>query len=160
MLPGITGFDSMKALADDPEFGLPILCHPSLLSNLGGSNTPASPVRGFSHGMLYGVLPRLSGADVSIFLNVGGRFNTSQEECEAIVDSCVQPLGKCKQVMPCPAGGMPLVQDKVDEMLQVYGSDQMFLVGGALYITGDRNVTQNSRMLAGALWQGAATHWC
>ena len=29
MLPGITGFDSMRALAADDSFGLPILCHPA-----------------------------------------------------------------------------------------------------------------------------------
>jgi len=148
MLPGITGFDSMKALADDPSFDLPILCHPSLLSNLGGSNTPKSPVRGFSHSMMYGVLPRLAGADVSIFLNKGGRFNSSQDECDSISEACGQPLGHCRPMMPCPAGGMTLQQEIVDDMLQQYGADQMFLVGGSLYTAGDRNVTENSRVLA------------
>ena len=31
MIPGLTGFDSMRLLADDDDFGLPIVAHPAML---------------------------------------------------------------------------------------------------------------------------------
>lgn len=31
MIPGITGMDTMRELAADPSFGLPIICHPAML---------------------------------------------------------------------------------------------------------------------------------
>ena len=85
MLPGITGFDSMRALAADDSFGLPILCHPALLGcMLGGSLTPGS-LHGFAFDIALCALPQLCGADATIFPNVGGRFGFTLEECQSIV---------------------------------------------------------------------------
>ena len=39
MIPGITGLDSTRLLAEDPTFGLPIICHPAILgAMLGGGS--------------------------------------------------------------------------------------------------------------------------
>ena len=84
MIPGITGLDSMRALAEDPDFGLPIIAHPAILGAMLGGGTQNS-IRGFSHGVLLGLLPRLAGADATIFPNFGGRFGFSVEECKDIM---------------------------------------------------------------------------
>jgi ribulose-bisphosphate carboxylase large chain len=34
MIPGITGMDTMRELAADPSFGLPIFCHPAMLGSM------------------------------------------------------------------------------------------------------------------------------
>ena len=58
---------------------------------LGGGSTDA--VRGFSHKVLLGILPRLAGADATIFPNFGGRFGFSVEAGErtthSLVRSCI-----------------------------------------------------------------------
>ena len=83
MIPGITGLDTVRDLAADPSFGLPIIAHPALLGcMLGGGST--NRVAGFSHEVLLGVLPRLAGADATVFPSFGGRFGFSVEECQAI----------------------------------------------------------------------------
>ena len=38
--------------------------------------------------------------------------------------------------LPVPAGGMTI--ERVPEMLEFYGEDAMFLIGGALLAAGDR----------------------
>ena len=66
MIPGITGLDTMRELADDESFGLPIICHPAMLgAMLGGGSYDR--VGGFSHEVLLGALPRVAGADATIF---------------------------------------------------------------------------------------------
>jgi ribosomal protein L24 len=41
---------------------------------------------------------RLSGADISVFPNYGGRFSFSKEECTKIADSCRAKLGNIKSI--------------------------------------------------------------
>jgi ribulose-bisphosphate carboxylase large chain len=51
MIPGITGLDTMRHLAEDPDFNLPVISHPAILgAMLGGGSQHA--VRGFSHKVL------------------------------------------------------------------------------------------------------------
>eukprot|EP00959_Pyramimonas_sp_CCMP1952_P221367 4627598-Pyramimonas_sp.AAC.1 len=122
MLPGITGFDTMRVLAEDPEFGLPIIAHPALLG---------THVRdGFSHAALFGVLCRMAGADASIFPNYGGRFGFTKEECLSIVRACAQPMGEYPAISPTPGGGMTI--EKIPAMIEEYGNDAMLLIGGSL----------------------------
>ena len=63
----------MRELAADPTFGLPVIAHPALLGPMLGGGSRGR-VAGFSHEVLLGVIPRLAGADVTIFPNFGGRF--------------------------------------------------------------------------------------
>jgi ribulose-bisphosphate carboxylase large chain len=123
--PGLLGFDVMRALADDDDLALPIMCHPAML----GSFTAGS-YHGFSHYLLYGYLPRLAGADMVIFPVFGGRFSFSEDECEEIVDGCSVDLGPIKPAFPAPGGGLRI--DQVPEMIEFFGSDVVFLIGGNL----------------------------
>jgi len=124
--PGIVGYDRMQALADDPQLGLPILLHPALLGSF-----VAHPYTGMAHGVVFGLLGRLAGADVTIFPNFGGRFSFSREACLAIADAAKQPLGGLKPIFPAPAGGMRV--ERVDDMLAFYGVDAVLLIGGDLH---------------------------
>ncbi|MBT4950108.1 MAG: ribulose 1,5-bisphosphate carboxylase large subunit, partial [Actinobacteria bacterium] len=87
VLPGLTGFDSLRMLAEDSELNLPIMSHPSFLGS-----TVVNPQQGINHGIVFGTIMRLAGADISIFPNYGGRFSFSQQQCEEIAQACVAPL--------------------------------------------------------------------
>lgn len=126
VLPGVSGFDAMRMLADDDSLALPIMAHPSFL----GSNVVNSD-QGIDHGILFGTLMRIAGADISIFPNYGGRFSFSPAECTQIKDLCHAPLGSLKTSWPSPGGGMTL--DRLSEITSFYGDDVALLVGGALH---------------------------
>ena len=76
------------------------------------------------------------GADAVIFTGYGGRFAWSRERCLAIAETCRAPFGSFKPAMPVPAGGMKL--ERVDELVDAYGTDTMLLIGGDLLIAGDQ----------------------
>jgi len=143
MIPGITGLDSMRALAEDPDFGLPIIAHPAILGAMLGGGSQ-NTCRGFSHGVLLGLLPRLAGADATIFPNFGGRFGFSVEECKDIAHGCRRVLAHHPSILPSPGGGMTL--DKVKTMMDTYGQDVLLLVGGSLY-SHSADLTANARYI-------------
>ena len=140
VLPGITGWDILRRLAVDPNFSLPILVHPALLGGWlesedesDGSKPDQTSLHhphGMAHKFLFGILPRLCGADAVIFPNAGGRFQFTPQECQQVADGCRRPMGRFKDVLPSPAGGMKL--HRVDQMRQTFGDDTLFLIGGAL----------------------------
>jgi ribulose-bisphosphate carboxylase large chain len=123
--PGLTGFDLMRELADDDSLGLPVLTHPALQGSFVTGRS------GISHGVIFGQLARFAGADATIFPNFGGRFSFSREECNEIVRGTIVPMGHLKTIFPAPGGGMSL--ERVPEMLDTYGEDLIFLIGGGLF---------------------------
>ena len=137
VLPGITGFDSMRKLATTEDIALPIQAHPSFLGSY-----VMNPQQGLSHGLLFGTLMRLAGADISIFPNAGGRFSFSEIHCEEIVNACRAPM-QAKTIWPAPAGGMTI--DRIPQMVQMYGSDIGLLIGGAL---SRGNLAKNAEAMA------------
>jgi len=134
--PGIIGFDLMRELADDDNIGLPILTHPALQGSF------VTGEGGMSHGVIFGQLARLAGADATIFPNFGGRFSFSREECAEIVRGTAEPMGYIKTIFPAPGGGMSL--DRVPGMLEIYGRDLIFLIGGGLFKHGP-DLVENCR---------------
>jgi ribulose-bisphosphate carboxylase large chain len=134
--PGLTGFDLMRELAEDDSIGLPILSHPALQGSF------VTGPGGMSHGVLFGQLARLAGADATIFPNFGGRFSFSREECADIVAGTQEPMGHLRSIFPAPGGGMSL--DRVPEMLATYGRDLIFLIGGGLFKHGP-DLAENCR---------------
>ena len=88
-------------------------------------------MRGFSHKVLLGILPRLAGADATIFPNFGGRFGFSQEECLGITAGSRGGMGSMPAIMPSPGGGMTM--DKIGAMGDFYGDDVLLLVGRGLH---------------------------
>jgi len=144
--PGLAGLDALRALADDDTLDLPILSHPAFQ----GSFT-LDPRSGVAHGCLYGQLNRLAGADATIFPSYGGRFAFTHEDCRAIVDGAVRPMGHFRPIFPVPAGGLRL--ERVPELIDFYGRDCMLLIGGDLH-RGD-DLVKNCRMLVEAVTAAA-----
>ncbi|MEA4924657.1 MAG: RuBisCO large subunit C-terminal-like domain-containing protein [Syntrophomonadaceae bacterium] len=124
--PGLVGFDTMRSLAEDDNIALPIFSHPAFLGSyvLGTDN-------GISHFALFGQITRLAGADGIIYPNYGGRFSFSRQECQSIARGAAAPMGNLKTSFPCPGGGMNM--SNIPDMIEVYGADVIFLVGGGLF---------------------------
>lgn len=135
--PGLTGFDALRILAQDKTFQLPIISHPAFLGSM-----VVTPQQGLAHGVLFGQLQRLVGADASIYPNYGGRFGFSKEACKEIAQACQVPFGDYPPIFPAPGGGMTL--EKIPEMLAHYGHEVIFLIGGALY-SRSTNLVDNAR---------------
>ncbi|WP_295384107.1 RuBisCO large subunit C-terminal-like domain-containing protein [uncultured Thiodictyon sp.] len=127
--PGLAGLDAMRALADDDALALPILSHPAFQ----GSFT-LHPDGGLTHGVLYGQLNRLAGADATIFPSYGGRFAFTAPECRDIVDAATGPMAGFPSIFPVPAGGMGIA--RVPELIRFYGRDCCLLIGGDLHAQG------------------------
>ncbi len=125
VLPGITGFDSLRVIAEDDTLALPILGHPAMLGSL-----VTSKEGGVAHGIVFGTFMRLAGADISIFPNIGGRFSFTAEQCLEIADRSREKIGSLNPMTIAPAGGMTL--ERIPEMIEMYGKETALLIGGAL----------------------------
>lgn len=77
---------------------------------------------------------RLAGADATIFVNYGGRFSFSQQDCRDIVLGATSPLGSYPPIFPVPAGGMTLAH--LPAMSNFYGAQVILLIAGGLYASG------------------------
>lgn len=146
VLPGISGFDSMRLLASDDEISLPILSHPAFLGSLVTSVENPSIREGARQGLRPGIsfatLVRLAGGDVTIFPNHGGRFGFTPQQCQEVVEGALKPLGSLAPISPALAGGMTL--DRVPGIIKEFGSDITLLIGGALH---DGDLLANTRKL-------------
>lgn len=137
VMPGLVGFDTMRALADDDQINLPIISHPSLLGSM-----VTCRQNGFSHQAIFAKLQRLAGADSSVYPNWGGRFGFSKEECQSINENCKVKMGNYRPIFPTPGGGMSM--ERIPELFEVYGDDVMFLMGGGLFEKSD-DLVANTR---------------
>ncbi|MGH2523908.1 MAG: RuBisCO large subunit C-terminal-like domain-containing protein [Anaerolineales bacterium] len=135
--PGLAGFDTMRRMADDDRIALPIMSHPAWQGSFA-----IHPDQGISHYALFGQIARLAGADASIYPNYGGRFSFSRAECVSIVEGVATPMAGIKPIFPAPGGGMGLA--RVPEMLECYGREVIFLIGGGLHQHGS-DLVENCR---------------
>lgn len=143
VMPGLTGYDSVRFLASSEDLSMPIMSHPTGIGSLcnGGTN-------GLSHSMMYATYPRLMGADVSIYPSFGGRYGFSRELCMKVADDCRDPGGLFKPILPSPGGGMRLELAKT--LHEMYGDEAVFLFGGAAMQYKDR-IADGIRELRSAL---------
>ncbi|MCL6285926.1 RuBisCO large subunit C-terminal-like domain-containing protein [Ruegeria sp. 2012CJ41-6] len=148
VIPGLFGFDAINRLARDADLNLPIMAHPSHLGPY-----VLSPEHGYGHGMMLGQLMRLAGTDISVFPNYGGRFGFSQDECTQIVEACRAPMGMGPAILPSPGGGMSI--ERLPDMVQHYGDDCVYLLGGSLLRYG-KKIGDAIRDMRGGL-EGAKT---
>lgn len=124
LAPGLVGYDTLEYVAHHTE--LPIVAHPAMAGCLLDKGSG-----GFDCGCVLGQLPRICGADITVFPNYGGRFSLSQAQCRSIVDMCQEEMGNMSAIFPSPAGGMTF--EKVAPMKEFYGNDVAFLMGGGLF---------------------------
>lgn len=133
--PMIAGLDTVRALAERER--MLVMSHPTFTGAFQHDRN-----HGLEPGLLLGLLFRLAGIDVSVFVNSGGRFDFTREECGGIATALRAPLGDLPPAWPCPAGGMQF--DRVGEMVAQFGPDTVLLVGGAL-LTHAPDVTDATR---------------
>jgi len=126
LAPGLAGFDGMRQLAVDASFDLPVFSHPAWLGSF-----VAHPDNGVAHRVIFGQIPRLAGADATIYVNYGGRFSFSPQDCRDIVEGATMPMGQLNTIFPTPGGGMTLAN--LPEMVEFYGHDVILLIAGGLY---------------------------
>jgi ribulose-bisphosphate carboxylase large chain len=138
--PGLVGSDTVRWLAEEDEIGLPLISHPAFLGTF-----VANVNNGISHHVVFGQLPRLIGADASIFPNYGGRFSFTREDCLDIVRGATEPMGHINPIFSAPGGGMNL--ERIPEMIGTYGQDVIFLIGGALHKLGSDLVDNCRRFM-------------
>ncbi len=124
VMPGLFGFGIVNRIARDAGLDLPVMTHPAFLGPY-----VLAPDTGFDHGVMFGTIQRLAGADISVFPNVGGRFGFTAGECLQIADACRGP-GPGLPMLPSPGGGMSV--DRARDMVAMYGQDVVFLLGGSL----------------------------
>lgn len=125
VMPGLFGFGLVERIARDAALDLPVMTHPAFLGPY-----VLAPDTGFDHGVLFGTIQRLSGADISVFPNVGGRFGFSAAECGQIATACRSADGPGLPMLPSPGGGMSV--ERAADMQAMYGPDVVFLLGGSL----------------------------
>jgi len=126
VIPSLVGWDFMRYLAEEDNLGLPIICHPAFHGSY-----MTSQRTGFSYFSMYGQLVRLAGGDVTIFPNYLGRFSAAKESCMEVVKGTKEKMGHLKTIFPSPGGGATL--NNIPEMLDVYGQDMVYLMGGGLH---------------------------
>lgn len=135
--PGLVGFDTLRALSQDDKLGLPIISHPSFS---GGFLMPG--ISGIKERVWFGFLNRMCGSDMSIFVSYGGRFTFTKEQCGQITEELLKPQYGWKSSCPAPGGGMTAA--RLPELLELYGKDIMFLVGGDMFRRG-RDLEANAK---------------
>ena len=125
--PFLMGLDTLRQLAESSA--LILLAHPTFsggLFQVGHGITPS---------LLFGRLLRILGADGVIYVNAGGRFPVTADDCAEINQRLLQPLGELRASMPVPGGGVDV--ESVGRWIDRYGIDLMFLIGSSLYAQPD-----------------------
>ncbi|MFK7792479.1 MAG: RuBisCO large subunit C-terminal-like domain-containing protein [Devosiaceae bacterium] len=130
IMPGLFGFDLVRRIARDDALNMPVMTHPSFLGPY-----VLSKDTGLSHAMMFGTLQRIAGSDISVFPNVGGRFGFTAEECLSIANACLDNSAPGPGIFPSPGGGMSV--ERATDMIDMYGEDAVFLLGGNLLRYGD-----------------------
>ena len=125
IVPGLTGFDALRAVAEDETTALPIASHPAFL----GSYT-VHPESGIAPVALYGRLPRLAGADISIYPGHGTGYAITKADCAAIAAACRSPWRHLRPTAPTAAGRIGIEQ--IAEMGSLYGRDVVFILGSRI----------------------------
>lgn len=123
--PGLTGWDALRALRSDDEIALPIASHPSMLGisvDRGGGGL-ASPV-------VYGLLPRLVGSDLSIYPAFGSDYPMSQRDCVSVSEHCRRSWGCLRSMMPAVGGRIG--PERLEEVSSTLGREMIFVVGSRI----------------------------
>lgn len=131
--PGLVGFETVKIVAEDETLGLPIMTHPTFLGGL-----YMHPDHRMAPAVVFGQLPRLAGADVSIYPSSDGYYPLSKENCRHIASETGLPWEHVRPIFPTAAGRIG--GDRIKEVEELYGKDVVIIVGGGL-LQGGTDIT-------------------
>jgi ribulose-bisphosphate carboxylase large chain len=123
--PGLTGFDALRSFSSDESLNLPIMSHPTFLGVCVGSERG-----GLAPGVLYGLLPRLAGAEFTIYSAFGSGYPMSQQDCLSVAQCCRESWGTLKPTMPAVGGRIG--PEQLPELRRVLGSDVAVVVGSRI----------------------------
>lgn len=122
LCPGLIGHSALHEVTRDPGLALPVMSHPAFLGTYALDRRS-----GLAPHVLYGELPRLIGADISIFPIYGLNFPVTREDCRLIAEACSKEWGNLAPVFPTAAGRMG--EDRIAEMYDTFGRDTVFILG-------------------------------
>jgi ribulose-bisphosphate carboxylase large chain len=123
--PGLIGFDALRAISTDDALRLPVACHPAFLgASIGNQRNGLAPAA------LYGLLPRLAGADITLYPAFGSDYPMSQEECLSVANSGRHPWGPLRPTMPAVGGRIG--PERLAELSASLGRDTIFVLGSRL----------------------------
>jgi ribulose-bisphosphate carboxylase large chain len=136
---GLVGFEAVKIVAEDETLGLPIMTHPTFLGGL-----YMHPDHGMAPAVVFGQLPRLAGADVSIYPSSDGYYSLSKENCRHIASETGLPLGT--RATDFSHRRRENRRDRIKEVVERYGKDVVIIVGGGL-LQGGPDITSSCQAL-------------
>lgn len=123
--PGLVGLDALRTLRLDDEISLPIASHPSMLG------TSVDRGRGgLAFPVVYGLLPRLVGADLSIYPAFGSDYPMSQQDCVLVAEHCRRSWGRLRPMMPAVGGRIG--HDRLTELGFALGKEVIFILGSRI----------------------------
>lgn len=128
--PGLVGFSMLNRLATDDKLNLPIISHPAF-----SGGYVMNGLSGIDFTIWFGLLNRIFGADMSIFVSYGGRFTFTPEQCKVVSNKLLDEKLLIKRACPAPGGGV--TEARLPELMKLYGQDVMYLVGGDMFRRGN-----------------------
>ncbi len=141
ILPGPMGLDSIRMVSSLPGLDLPVISHCAWQGALCRPPNPA-----ISMPLVFGLFPRLAGADLSIMPGFGGRFDIPRKACRSVTEALQRPCGNLRPALPMPGGGVTM--DRLAEFVDVFGQDTALLMSGALFQKPDLTQACNDFMTA------------
>jgi ribulose-bisphosphate carboxylase large chain len=123
--PGLTGYDALRTMTEDDNLALPVASHPSFLGTFALHQD-----HGIAPAVLYGQLPRLAGADISIYPSYGRGYAMTKEDCSTVASVCRSPWRHIQPIVPAAAGRIGFEQ--VAQLAKFYGSDVVFILGSRI----------------------------
>ncbi len=119
------GLDVLRELAADPDISVPIFNHPALSGALS-----ASPEYGISAPVLLGTLPRLAGADLTLFPSPYGNVALAKDLARGIAVEATR-IGETKTILPVPSAGIH--PGLVAQLVRDFGTDSVINAGGGVH---------------------------
>lgn len=120
------GLDSARRVCEDPRVTVPVLGH-----NAGATALYAARATGVSPLVINGILARLCGLDLAVFLTEHGKFPSQRDWCEQIVHALRRPMGNLLPTLPVAGGGV--TASLVGAVCQTYGRDIAIGAGTAVF---------------------------
>lgn len=123
--PGLTGWDALRALRLDDKISLPIANHPSMLG------TSVDRGRGgLASSVVYGLLPRLVGSDLSIYPAFDSGYQMSQQGCISVAEHCRRSWGRLRSMVPAVGGRIG--PDRLVQVRSALGEETIFILGSRI----------------------------
>lgn len=121
-----TGFPVLRALAKDPDIGVPILGH----MDVAGAYY-MSPYHGVSSHLILGKLPRLAGADIVVFPAPYGKAPVIKDKFVNVARNLSFPLYDIRPTFPMASGG--ITPSMVPKVMKDLGCDVVIGSGGGIH---------------------------